>query len=37
MFYAVSFSQYLGNVLGKSGGCVDATNARITASWNGFR
>ena len=29
--------QYLGNVIGESGGCVDATRAHITAAWKGFR
>ena len=29
--------QYLGNAIGESGGCVDATRAHITAAWKGFR
>ena len=29
--------KYLGDVIGKSGGCVDATSARITAAWKSFR
>ena len=34
---AVPTFQYLGDVIGESGGCVDATSARITAAWKGFR
>ena len=33
----ISFFQYLGDMIGESGGCVDATNARITAAWSDFR
>ena len=29
--------QYLGDNIGKFGGCVDATSARITTAWKGFR
>ena len=29
--------QYLGDVIGESGGCVDATSARITTAWKSFR
>ena len=36
-FEAVSTFRYLGDVIGESGGCVEATSARITAAWNGFR
>ena len=36
-FEAVSTFRYLGDVIGESGGCVDATGAGITAAWNGFR
>ena len=36
-FEAVSTFRYLGDVIGESSGCVDATSARITAAWNGFR
>ena len=36
-FEAVPTFQYLGDVIGESGGCVDATNARITTEWKSFR
>ena len=36
-FKAVQTFQYLGDVIGESGGCVDATSARISAAWKGFR
>ena len=29
--------QYLGKLIGESGGCVDATHAHSTAAWKGFR
>ena len=28
---------YLGDVIGESGACVDATSAHITVAWKGFR
>ena len=34
---AVPTFQYLGDLIGESGGCVDATSACITAAWKGFR
>ena len=36
-FEAVSTFQYLGDVTGESGGCIDANSARITAAWKDFR
>ena len=36
-FDAVPTFQYLGDVIGESGGCTDATSARITAARKGFR
>ena len=36
-FEAVPTFQYFGDVIGESGGCVDATWARITAAWKGFK
>ena len=36
-FEAAPTFQYLGDVIGESGGCKDATSARITATWKGFR
>ena len=35
-FQAVPTFQYLGDVIGESGGCVDTTSAPITAAWKGF-
>ena len=35
-FEAVSNFRYFGDVIGESGGCVDATNAGISAAWIGF-
>ena len=35
-FEAVPTFQYLGDVIGESGCCVDATSTRINASWKGF-
>ena len=29
--------QYLGDLIGESGGCVDATSTQITAAWKGFK
>ena len=37
IFKAVLTFQYLGEVIGESSGCVDATVARITAAWKDFR
>ena len=34
---AVPTFRYLGDVIGESGSCVDATSARITAARDGFR
>ena len=36
-FKAVATFKYLGDVIEESGGCVDATSARITIAWKGFR
>ena len=36
-FEAVPTFQYVGDVIGESCGCVDATCARITAAWKSFR
>ena len=36
-FEAVPTIQYLGDMIEESGGCVDATSARITAAWKDFR
>ena len=36
-FEAVPAFQYLGDVIGESGGYFDATSARITAAWKGFK
>ena len=36
-FEAVPTFQYPGDVTGESGGCIYATNARITAAWKVFR
>ena len=36
-FEAVLTFQYLGDVIGESGSCVDATSARITTAWKSFR
>ena len=35
-FEAAPTFQYLGDVIGESGGCIDATSARITSAWKGF-
>ena len=37
IFAVVPTFQYLGNVIGELGGCVDATSTGITAAWKGFR
>ena len=36
-FEAVPTFEYLGDVIGESGGCVDATSACITTAWKSFR
>ena len=36
-FQVVPTFRYLGDVIGESRGCVDATSTHITAGWNLFR
>ena len=37
VFEATPTFQYLGDVIGEFGGCVDVTNAHITTAWKSFR